>query len=66
MFDIVSFANGIFKSLSEPKTITVSSHSKEKEWGLPLVRIGQGSGERDIYDMSQTQHQDNNQELKNA
>ncbi len=66
MFSMVSFANGIFKSLSKPKTVTVNSHSKEKEWGLPLVRIGQGCLERDIYDVFQTQHQDNNQEAKNA
>lgn len=54
MFNMVSFVNGIFESLSKSKTITVKAHSKEKEWGLPLVRIGQGIGERDIYDMSQT------------
>ncbi|GEM_PF-4632164 len=53
MFDMVSFTNNLFKSLTVPKTISVESHSKEKEWGLPLVRIGQGMSERDIYDISQ-------------
>jgi len=54
---MVSFANNMFKTLSAPaKTITVSAHSKEKEWGLPLVRLGgQGKSERDIYDISQTE-----------
>jgi len=55
MFDMVSFTNNLFKVLTPPKTITVESHSKEKEWGLPLVRLGQGKSERDIYDISQTE-----------
>ncbi len=51
---MVSFANNLFKVLSTPpKTITVAAHSKEKEWGKPLVRLGQGLSERDIYNMSQ-------------
>ncbi len=57
MFSMVSFANNMFKALNS-QTVTVSSHSKEKEWGLPLVRIGQGSGERDVYDVSQTIQED--------
>ncbi len=57
MINLVSFTNNIFKTLSiSAKTVTVSAHSKEKEWGLPLVRLGgQGKSERDIYDISQTE-----------
>ncbi len=54
MFNVVNFTKNLFKTLTSVSgTISVNAHSKEKEWGLPLVRVGQGISERDIYDMSQ-------------